>query len=107
MRTLAQRSASAAKEIKALIHDSVSQVGEGAKLVGQAGATMSEIVASVKRVTDIIGEIAAANQEQTAGIEQINRAVSVFRLDHDAASARLPAMAMAQFPAPSMQMPRV
>jgi methyl-accepting chemotaxis protein len=141
VRTLAQRSASAAKEIKALIHDSVSQVGEGAKLVGQAGATMTEIVASVKRVTDIIGEIAAANQEQTAGIEQINRAiagmdevtqqnavlvdqasaasqslqdqadnlsraVSVFRLDHDAVPARLPAMAMAQLSAPSMQMHR-
>jgi methyl-accepting chemotaxis protein len=76
VRTLAQRSANAAKEIKALIHDSVSQVQEGTKLVDQAGATMTEIVASVKRVTDIIGEISAANQEQTSGIEQINKAIA-------------------------------
>jgi methyl-accepting chemotaxis protein len=76
VRSLAQRSASAAKEIKALIGDSVEQVGLGAKLVGQAGTTMQQIVDSVKRVTDIMGDITAASQEQTAGIEQINQAIS-------------------------------
>ncbi|MET0981004.1 MAG: methyl-accepting chemotaxis protein [Telluria sp.] len=76
VRTLAQRSAAAAKEIKQLIGDSVSKVDAGAKLVGHAGATMEEIVASVRSVTDIMGEITAASQEQTAGIEQINMAVS-------------------------------
>ncbi|GAB3541489.1 methyl-accepting chemotaxis protein [Noviherbaspirillum agri] len=76
VRNLAQRSAAAAKEIKSLIDDSVNKVGAGAKLVDQAGATMQEIVASVRRVTDIMGEISAASQEQTAGIEQINQAIS-------------------------------
>ena len=76
VRTLAQRSAAAAKEIKQLIGDSVSKVDAGAKLVDHAGATMEEIVASVRSVTDIMGEITAASQEQTAGIEQINMAVS-------------------------------
>ena len=76
VRTLAQRSAAAAKEIKQLIGDSVSKVDAGAKLVDHAGATMEEIVASVRSVTDIMGEITAARQEQTAGIEQINMAVS-------------------------------
>jgi methyl-accepting chemotaxis protein len=76
VRNLAQRSASAAKEIKALIGDSVEKVGLGAKLVDQAGATMGEIVDSVKRVTDIMSEIAFASQEQNAGIEQINQAVT-------------------------------
>ncbi|MDP2026865.1 methyl-accepting chemotaxis protein [Sulfuriferula sp.] len=76
VRNLAQRSASAAKEIKTLIDDSVEKVDTGAKLVDQAGATMSEIVESVKRVTDIMGEITAASQEQTSGIEQINQAIS-------------------------------
>jgi methyl-accepting chemotaxis protein len=76
VRNLAQRSAAAAKEIKTLIGDSVEKVDAGAKLVDQAGATMEEIVASVKRVTDIMGEIAAASQEQTAGIEQVNQAIS-------------------------------
>ena len=76
VRNLAQRSAAAAKEIKALIGDSVEKVGEGAKLVDQAGATMDEVVASVKRVTDIIGEIATAGNEQSAGIEQINQAIT-------------------------------
>ncbi|WP_151633521.1 methyl-accepting chemotaxis protein [Noviherbaspirillum aerium] len=76
VRNLAQRSASAAKEIKALIDDSVEKVDSGAKLVDQAGRTMSEIVDSVRRVTDIMSEIAAASQEQTAGIEQINQAIS-------------------------------
>ena len=75
VRNLAQRSATAAKEIKALISNSVEKVDLGAKLVDQAGVTMNEIVTSVKRVTDIIGEITSASQEQTAGIEQINQAI--------------------------------
>jgi methyl-accepting chemotaxis protein len=75
VRTLAQRSAGAAKEIKALIGDSVEKVGEGSDLVQQAGATMDDVVASVRRVTDIMGEISAASHEQQAGIEQINQAV--------------------------------
>ena len=75
VRTLAQRSAGAAKEIKALITDSVAKVDDGSKLVDQAGHTMEEIVAAIKRVTDIMAEIAAASQEQTSGIEQINQAV--------------------------------
>ncbi|MCW0380143.1 methyl-accepting chemotaxis protein [Xanthomonas sacchari] len=76
VRTLAQRSASAAKEIKSLIDDSVSRVAEGSVLVDQAGKTMQEIVASVQRVTDIMGEISAASQEQSAGIEQVNQTVT-------------------------------
>jgi methyl-accepting chemotaxis protein len=76
VRNLAQRSAAAAKEIKTLIGDSVEKVDTGSKLVDQAGATMAEIVNSVTRVADIINEIAAANEAQTAGIGQINLAVS-------------------------------
>lgn len=76
VRTLAQRSAGAAKEIKALIDDSVEKVDVGAKLVNEAGATMDEIVESIKRVTDIVSEISAASQEQTAGIAQISQAIS-------------------------------
>jgi methyl-accepting chemotaxis protein len=76
VRNLAQRSAAAAKEIKSLIADSVNKVDNGAKLVDQAGHTMEDIVTSVKRVTDIIGEIASASQEQLDGIEQINVAIS-------------------------------
>jgi len=76
VRTLAQRSAGAAKEIKNLIDDSVSQVSNGSALVRQAGQTMSEIVSSVQRVTDIMGEISAASQEQYAGIEQVNQTVN-------------------------------
>jgi methyl-accepting chemotaxis protein len=75
VRNLAQRSAGAAKEIKDLIGDSVEKVNAGTVLVEQAGATMDEIVVSVRRVTDIIGEITAASHEQTAGIEQINQAI--------------------------------
>ena len=75
VRNLAQRSAGAAKEIKALINDSVEKVDVGARLVNEAGETMNEIVSSVKRVTDIMSEISAASQEQTAGIEQINQAI--------------------------------
>ncbi|MEO8169789.1 MAG: methyl-accepting chemotaxis protein [Oxalobacteraceae bacterium] len=76
VRNLAQRSAAAAKEIKVLIDDSVEKVDVGSKLVNQAGTTMGEIVASVKRVTDIMGEITAASQEQEAGIGQINQAIA-------------------------------
>ena len=76
VRNLAQRSAGAAKEIKSLIEDSVSQVDAGGKLVDEAGKTMGEIVTSVKRVTDIMSEIAAASQEQSAGIEQVNQAIT-------------------------------
>jgi methyl-accepting chemotaxis protein len=76
VRNLAQRSAAAAKEIKALIGDSVDKVDAGAKLVDQAGLTMNEIVASVKRVTDIIGEISVASDEQTTGLDQINIAIT-------------------------------
>ncbi|MBN6101635.1 CHASE3 domain-containing protein [Xanthomonas sp. CFBP 8703] len=76
VRTLAQRSANAAKEIKSLIDDSVSQVSNGSALVRQAGQTMTEIVSSVQRVTDIMGEISAASQEQYAGIEQVNQTVT-------------------------------
>ncbi|HGM5045419.1 TPA: methyl-accepting chemotaxis protein [Stenotrophomonas maltophilia] len=75
VRTLAQRSAAAAKEIKGLIDDSVGKVAEGSSLVRQAGSTMGEIVASVQRVTDIMAEISAASQEQSAGIEQVNQTV--------------------------------
>ena len=77
VRNLAQRSASAAKEIKSLIDDSVEKVDTGAKLVDQAGATMLEIVDSVKRVTDIMGEITIATMEQTSGIEQVNQAIGM------------------------------
>jgi methyl-accepting chemotaxis protein-2 (aspartate sensor receptor) len=76
VRSLAQRSAQAAKEIKGLIEDSVTKVGAGSQQVERAGATMQEIVASVKRVTDIMGEISAASEEQSGGIDQVNRAVS-------------------------------
>ncbi|MBS1132852.1 MAG: chemotaxis sensory transducer [Proteobacteria bacterium] len=76
VRNLAQRSAGAAKEIKALIEDSVGKVDAGGKLVDEAGKTMGEIVSSVKRVTDIMSEIAAASQEQSSGIEQVNQAVT-------------------------------
>ncbi|WP_374502192.1 methyl-accepting chemotaxis protein [Pseudoxanthomonas sp.] len=76
VRTLAQRSANAAKEIKDLIENSVSKVADGSALVHQAGATMGEIVASVQRVTDIMAEISAASQEQSAGIEQVNQTIT-------------------------------
>ncbi|WP_125076393.1 methyl-accepting chemotaxis protein [Pseudoxanthomonas sp. SGT-18] len=75
VRTLAQRSAGAAKEIKQLIDDSVGKVANGSALVQKAGTTMGEIVASVHRVTDIMSEISAASQEQTAGIEQVSQTV--------------------------------
>lgn len=76
VRTLAQRSAAAAKEINELISASVEKVEDGTRLVDEAGATMDEIVNSVKRVTDIMSEISAASQEQSSGIEQVNQAVT-------------------------------
>jgi methyl-accepting chemotaxis protein len=76
VRSLAQRSASAAREIKGLITDSVEKVDAGTKLVDQTGTTMRDIVDSVRRVTDVISEISAASQEQTSGIEQINMAIT-------------------------------
>jgi methyl-accepting chemotaxis protein len=76
VRILAQRSAAAAKEIKVLIGDSVDKVDAGSRQVDQAGATMSEIVTAVKRVTDIMAEITAASNEQSAGIEQVNQAIT-------------------------------
>ena len=76
VRSLAQRSAAAAKEIKTLIGDSVDKVDLGSKLVGQAGATMDDIVASIKQVADIMSEITAASQEQSQGIAQVNQAIS-------------------------------
>ena len=76
VRSLAQRSAAAAKEIKALIDDSVVNVDAGSALVEEAGTTMREIVASVKRVTDIVGEISSASQEQRSGIEEVSHAVT-------------------------------
>jgi methyl-accepting chemotaxis protein len=75
VRNLAQRSANAAKEIKTLISDSVEKVEAGSRLVDQAGQTMDEVVVSVKRVSDIISEIAAASEEQRSGIEQVNEAI--------------------------------
>jgi len=75
VRNLAGRSATAAKEIKALIQDSVAKVDEGTKLVDESGKTLEEIVNAVKKVTDIVAEIAAASREQSTGIEQVNKAV--------------------------------
>ncbi len=76
VRNLAQRSAAAAKEIKTLISVSVEKVDAGSKLVGEAGSTMEEVVASVRRVTNIMGEITCASQEQSIGIEQVNQAIA-------------------------------
>ena len=80
VRNLAQRSAGAAKEIKVLINDSVEKVDAGSKLVDQAGATMQQVVDSVKRAKDIVSEISSASNEQSAGIEQVNMAIS--QMDH-------------------------
>src|SRR5690606_13424613 len=76
VRSLAQRSAAAAKEIKSLIGDSVGKVEAGTKLVDDAGKTMAEIVTSVKKVSDLIAEIAAASSEQSAGVGQVSTAVA-------------------------------
>ncbi len=75
VRSLAGRSATAAKEIKALIQDSVAKIAEGSRLVDESGHTLTEIVAAVKKVTDIVAEIAAASREQSSGIEQVNKAI--------------------------------
>ncbi|MBX3325109.1 MAG: methyl-accepting chemotaxis protein [Nitrospira sp.] len=75
VRNLAQRSATAAKEIKGLINESIQRVADGSELVDQSGKTLEEIVSSVKRVTDIIAEISAASQEQASGLDQVNKAV--------------------------------
>nr|WP_274387232.1 methyl-accepting chemotaxis protein [Noviherbaspirillum aridicola] len=76
VRNLAQRAASAAREIKALINDSVQQVDQGSQLVAQAGKTMQEVVTSIARVTDIMAEISAASQEQATGIEHVSQAIA-------------------------------
>ncbi|HWG96217.1 MAG TPA: methyl-accepting chemotaxis protein, partial [Nitrospira sp.] len=76
VRNLAQRSATAAKEIKGLINESIQRVTDGTELVNQSGKTLEEIVGSVKRVTDIIAEISAASQEQASGIDQVNKAIT-------------------------------
>jgi methyl-accepting chemotaxis protein len=75
VRKLAQRSADAAKEIKKLITDSVAKVEDGGKLVDRAGQTLREIMTSVKKVSDIVAEMAAAAREQASGIEQVNKAI--------------------------------
>ncbi len=80
VRSLAQRSAGAAREIKALIEDSVRKVEDGTELVNRSGATLDEIVSAVKRVTDVVAEIAAASKEQAVGVDEVNRAVT--SMDH-------------------------
>jgi methyl-accepting chemotaxis protein len=77
VRTLASRSAEAAKEIKALIHDSVGKVTEGTKLVDDSGKALGEIVSRVKKVTDVVAEIASSSREQASGIEQVNKAITM------------------------------
>ena len=76
VRTLAQRSAAAAKEIKALIDDSVNKVTEGTELVGRTGKTMDEIVSAIQHVTELMTEITSASKEQSAGIDQMHQAIS-------------------------------
>jgi methyl-accepting chemotaxis protein-1 (serine sensor receptor) len=76
VRSLAQRSAEAAKEIKTLIVDSVERVEHGTSLVDRAGATMTEVVGSIRRVSDIVGEISAASVEQSSGVAQVGDAVT-------------------------------
>ncbi len=76
VRSLAQRSAEAAKEIKSLITASVERVEQGSALVDKAGATMTEVVTAIRRVTDIMGEISAASSEQSAGVAQVGEAVT-------------------------------
>jgi methyl-accepting chemotaxis protein len=80
VRSLAQRSAEAAKEIKTLIQDSLEKVEKGSELVNRSGATLQGIVGSVKRVTDIVGEMAAASAEQSIGVDQVNTAIT--QMDH-------------------------
>lgn len=76
VRSLAQRSAASAREIKSLINDSVEKVGAGTRLVDQAGATMQDVVGSIQRVTAIMGDITAASAEQSSGIVQVNQAIA-------------------------------
>ena len=76
VRSLAGRSADAAKEIKSLINDSVTRVDQGTQLVDQAGQTMEQVVSSIRRVTDIMGEISAASNEQSLGVSQVGEAVT-------------------------------
>ena len=76
VRSLAQRSAEAAKEIKTLIHASVERVEQGTTLVDKAGATMTEVVSAIRRVTDIVGEISAASSEQSSGVSQVGEAIT-------------------------------
>jgi len=76
VRNLAQRSATAAKEIKTLIQDSVRKVETGSELVSRSGHTLGEIISAVKRVTDIVSEISAASREQATGIEQVTKAMA-------------------------------
>ncbi len=75
VRSLAQRSAAAAEEIKELIASSVAMIQDGAKQAGDVGATMGDVKRAIKQVSDIVGEIAAASEEQSRGIEQVNQAV--------------------------------
>jgi methyl-accepting chemotaxis protein len=89
VRNLAQRSASAVKEIKTLIGDSVEKVDTGTSLVNQAGATMDEILTSVQRVTDIMAEIMSATTEQSAGIEQVTQQNAALVEQASAAAAEL------------------
>jgi methyl-accepting chemotaxis protein len=88
VRSLAQRSAEAAKEIKGLIQDSLQKVAKGSELVNRSGTTLQGIVASVKRVTDIVGEIAAASAEQSTGVDQVNTAITQMDQVTQANSAR-------------------
>jgi methyl-accepting chemotaxis protein len=89
VRNLAGRSAEAAKEIKTLINASVERVAQGTTLVDQAGATMQEVVSSIRRVTDIMGEISAASNEQSQGVSQVDEAVTQMdqATQHSAATA--------------------
>jgi methyl-accepting chemotaxis protein len=98
VRNLAGRSAEAAKEIKALINDSVIKVGEGARLVDQSGAVLQEIVGAVQKVNKVVAEIASATREQSSGIGEVNSAIAKLEemtgknavlVDHDAAAAKV------------------
>jgi methyl-accepting chemotaxis protein len=106
VRALAQKVATAAKEIKVLIQNSVEEVGEGTRLVEAAGKTMQEIVVAVKRVTDVMSEIAAASQEQLSGIEQVSRAVAQMDqvVQHNAALVEESAAATENMAAQSEQL---
>lgn len=109
VRGLAQRSASAAKEIKALIDGSVEKVNTGSKLVNEAGVTMDRIVASVKQVADLMGEIAAASHEQSHGIAQINQSITAMddALQQNAALVEEAAVAAKSLQDQSAQLTRV